>query len=106
MLEQQIISFNVQTPYFPDNICTNYKIPNIYTYTYEKALEDLYDNTDEFFKLITLPNNYGILDRNLIMRDHSSRPYMTNYQTLTTFQKHVQFMKIETFDWLTSLNNS
>lgn len=31
---------------------------------------------------------------------------MKNYQTLISFQKHVQFMKIETFDWLATLSNS
>ncbi len=36
----------MQTSFFPDDICSAYKIPSIFDYTYQKALDDLYNNTD------------------------------------------------------------
>lgn len=46
IMEQQIISFIAQTPYFPRDLCSRYGIPDIFDYTMAVFKDDLYNGLD------------------------------------------------------------
>lgn len=44
--------------------------------------------------------DYGAMMGNLYARQFSPVPYLMNYKVNVTYQKYIQLMKSQTFQWL------
>jgi hypothetical protein len=106
LLEQEVLSLQAQTSFFPDDICAKILLPSISAYITNILNIDLINNTDVFLNALTAPHDFHQLSENLYLRQFTSVPYLGNPPATVSYQKYIQLMKSQTFSWLNTLHNS